>query len=409
MSKFASIVSASPRTMPDLPTAIKKPRGHPEIINIQAIKTEIETSWHNTETPNEFKAALLKILRKSLKTGSQAVKERFLSRNNGAETVLAQAFLMDTLIQITHETIIEKLYRAPNPTQGEQLCIVAVGGYGRGELAPFSDIDLLFLLPYKLTPHTEQVVETILYLLWDMRLKVGHSTRSIQECMHQAKADMTIRTAILESRFIIGEVSLLNQMIKRFQREVVAGTALDFVEAKLKESENRHKKLGDSRYVIEPNIKDGKGGLRDLHKLFWIAKYVYQTNTAEELVTKGILSSREANHFAKAQKQLWTIRCHLHYLAGREEDRLTVDHQHEIATKLGYTDRSGNIAVERFMKHYYLTAKNIGDLTRIFCAAIEAEHQRKPRLRISAAWQKSKNLGDFKLDSTTKVSFILWV
>ena len=130
-----------------------------------------------------------------------------MSRNNGAETVLAQAFLMDTLIQITHETIIEKLYRAPNPTRGEQLCIVAVGGYGRGELAPSSDIDLLFLLPYKLTPHTEQVVETILYLLWDMRLKVGHSTRSIQECMHQAKADMTIRTAILESRFKTGEIS----------------------------------------------------------------------------------------------------------------------------------------------------------------------------------------------------------
>ena len=398
MGKFTSIMSAPTKNNAEFLGAIKKPRGHPEVVNIQELKTEIEASWGSTETPNQFKAALLEILRRSLNNGSQVIKERFLSRNNGAETVLAQAFLMDTLIQITHETIIEKLYRAPNPTQGEQLCIVAVGGYGRGELAPSSDIDLLFLLPYKLTPHTEQVVETILYLLWDMRLKVGHSTRSIQECMHQAKADMTIRTAILESRFITGEISLLTEMVKRFQREVVVGTALDFVEAKLKESENRHKKLGDSRYVIEPNIKDGKGGLRDLHKLFWIAKYVYQTNTVEELVTKGILSSREANHFAKAQKQLWTIRCHLHYLAGREEDRLTVDHQREIATKLGYTDRSGNIAVERFMKHYYLTAKNIGDLTRIFCAAIEEEHQRKPRLRISAPWQKNKELGDFKLE-----------
>ena len=323
MGKFTSIMSAPTKSNAEFSGAIKKPRGHPEVINIQELKTEIEASWGSTETPNQFKAALLEILRRSLNNGSQVIKERFLSRNNGAETVLTQAFLMDTLIQIIHETIIEKLYRAPNPTQGEQLCIVAVGGYGRGELAPSSDIDLLFLLPYKLTPHTEQVVETILYLLWDLRLKVGHSTRSIQECMHQAKADMTIRTAILESRFITGEISLLTDMVKRFQREVVAGTALDFVEAKLKESENRHKKLGDSRYVIEPNIKDGKGGLRDLHKLFWIAKYVYQTNTAEELVTKGILSSREANHFAKAQKQLWTIRCHLHYLAGREEDRLT--------------------------------------------------------------------------------------
>lgn len=379
-------------------TDSKKPHNHLEIINVEAIKLKIKISWNNTETPGDFKALLLDVFRDALATGSEVIKKRFLTKNSGAETVLSQAFLMDKIIQLAHETIVEKLYRAPNPTQGEQLCIIAVGGYGRGELAPFSDIDLLFLLPYKATPHVEQVVETMLYLLWDMRLKVGHSTRSIEECMRQAKADMTIRTAILESRFISGQIALMNNMITRYQNDIVYGTALDFVEAKLKESEDRHKHLGDSRYVIEPNIKDGKGGLRDLHKLFWIGKYVYQVNDVEALVKKGILSTEEANRFAKAQKQLWTIRCHLHYLTGREEDRLTVDHQREIATKLGYTDRSGSIAVERFMKHYYLTAKNIGDLTRIFCAAIEEEHQRKPRLRLSPLWHRNHDLGDFKLE-----------
>ena len=375
-----------------------KLRGHSKIINLETLTKDIDLAWKTTRTPAEFQAKLLIIFRATLLEGSNFIQDRFLSNNNGAEAVLAQAYLIDSLIKAALETVDTKLYRTPNPTQGEQLCIIAVGGYGRGELAPFSDIDLLFLLPYKQTPRVEQVVETILYLLWDMKLKVGHSTRSIDECMRQAKADMTVRTAILESRYICGEISLMEQMIARFREEIIKETALEFVEAKLRESDDRHRQLGDSRYVIEPNIKDGKGGLRDLHKLFWIGKYAYKTDDVSALVTEGVLSIDDARRFAKAQKQLWTIRCHLHYLAGREEDRLTVDHQREIAKRLGYMDRSGNTAVERFMKHYYLTAKDVGDLTRIFCAAIEEEHQRKPRLKLSAPWRRAKSLGDFELE-----------
>ena len=375
-----------------------KLRGHSNIIDIRLLTEDIDLAWKSTTTHAEFRGKLLAIFRTALHKGSSFIRDRFFSNNNGAEAVLAQAYLMDSLIKTALETVDTKLYRTPNPTQGEQICIIAVGGYGRGELAPFSDIDLLFLLPYKQTPRVEQVIETILYLLWDMKLKVGHSTRSIDECMRQSKADMTVRTAILESRYICGEIALMERMIERFQNEIVKGTALEFVEAKLKESDDRHQQLGDSRYVIEPNIKDGKGGLRDLHKLFWIGKYAYQTDEVSALVTEGVLSVDEARRFAKAQKQLWTIRCHLHYLAKREEDRLTVDHQREIAKRLGYMDRSGNTAVERFMKHYYLTAKDIGDLTRIFCAAIEEEHQRKPRLKLSTPWRRQSGLGDFELE-----------
>ena len=375
-----------------------KLRGHSEIINVETLTKNIDLAWETTRTPAEFRSKLLAIFRTTLSEGSNFIQDRFLLNNDGAEAVLAQAYLMDSLIKAALETVDTKLYRAPNPTRGEQLCIIAVGGYGRGELAPFSDIDLLFLLPYKQTPRAEQVVETILYLLWDMKLKVGHSTRSINECMRQAKADMTVRTAILESRYICGEISLMEQMIARFREEIIKGSALGFVEAKLKESDDRHRQLGDSRYVIEPNIKDGKGGLRDLHKLFWIGKYAYKTDDVSALVSEGVLSLDDARRFAKAQKQLWTIRCHLHYLAGREEDRLTVDHQREIAKRLGYMDRSGNTAVERFMKHYYLTAKDVGDLTRIFCAAIEEAHQRKPRLKLSAPRRRPKSLGDFELE-----------
>ncbi len=376
----------------------RKLRNRNAIADPSLISEAIEAAWNATDDHLEFRAALLELLRGTLEAGREVIKTRFLGKNDGAEAVLSQAYLMDSIIRAIHDAVTTKLYHAPNPTQAEQISVIAVGGYGRGELAPYSDIDLLFLLPYKQTPLVEQVVEGILYLLWDLRLKVGHSTRSIDECMRQAKADMTIRTAMLETRFICGEQSLMTDMNNRFRKEIVTGTALEFVEAKLQESDDRHKKLGDSRYVIEPNVKEGKGGLRDLHKLFWIGKYVYQVDAVSALVDKGVLSLAEARRFAKAQKQLWTIRCHLHYLAGRAEERLTVDLQREIATLLGYTDHAGSAAVERFMKHYYLTAKDVGDLTRIFCAAIEAEHQRRPRLRLSSLWSRDRQFGDFKVD-----------
>ena len=246
-------------------------------------------------------------------------------------------------------------------------------------MAPYSDIDLLFLLPYKRTPHTEQVVEYLLYLLWDLGLKVGHSTRSVDECLRQAKADLTIRTALLEARYLWGEQALFAELKKRFDGDVVRGTAAAFVEAKLAERDARHQRVGDSRYQLEPNVKEGKGGLRDLHTLFWIAKYIYQVEDVAKLVERGVLSAEESNRFARAQSFLWTVRCHLHYIAGRAEERLTFDMQAEIGRRMGYTDHAGTRGVERFMKHYFLVAKDVGDLTRIFCAILEADQKRTPR------------------------------
>ncbi len=368
------------------------------IVDHNFLRNQLDTIWQNSGGATEFKKALLILLRHEMTKGREEIRARFFLKNDGAEAVVGHAFLMDTIINLIYEVTTTRLYPAPNPTQAEQICIVAVGGYGRGELAPYSDIDLLFLLPYKLTPHVEQVVEAMLYLLWDLKLKVGYSTRSVDECIRQAKADMTIRTGILEARLICGKKILLDSLVEKFNRNIVVGTALQFVEAKLQESDDRHRRLGDSRYVIEPNVKDGKGGLRDLHKLFWIGKYVYQITEVKALVDKGVISVAEARRFAKAQKQLWTIRCHLHYSAKRAEDRLTIDLQKDIAQRLGYTDRSGNTAVERFMKHYYLTAKDVGDLTRIFCAAIEEQHQRRPRLRLLNLWNRSRQFGDFKIE-----------
>src|SRR6218665_1359835 len=252
------------------------------------------------------------------------------------------------------------------------MAVVATGGYGRGLQAPGSDIDLLFLLPYKQTAWGEQVAEAILYCLWDTGLKVGHATRSVDECIRQSKADMTIRTAILEARFLLGDRKLFDELVTRFDQDVVRGTGADFVAAKLAEREERHRRGGQSRYLVEPNVKDGKGGLRDLHTLFWIGKYVYRVRNVEELVDHGVFDRDELKDFRRCEDFLWSVRCHMHFVTGRPEERLSFDIQREIAVRLGYTAHPGLRDVERFMKHYFLTAKNVGDLTAILCAALEA-------------------------------------
>jgi len=342
--------------------------------------------------------AVLDVYRAALEVGRTVVRQRFEASQDGSEAAAGNCFLIDQLIRIMHDVAVKRFYRIANPTAAEQLAIIAVGGYGRCELAPGSDIDLLFLLPYKATAYSEQVVEHILYLLWDMGLKVGHATRSIDECIRQARADMTIRTGILEARYVWGTKALFAELRKRFLKDVVAGTGPEFVEAKLRERDERHLRMGDSRYVLEPNIKDGKGGLRDLQTLYWIGKYLYQVNEVDQLVERGVLRKAEATKFNKAHDYLWTLRCHLHYLSGRPEERLTFDVQPELARRMGYADRAGVKGVERFMKHYFLVAKDIGDLTRIYCAALEERHQRRRRFRFPSITLFDRTLDGFSLE-----------
>src|SRR5690242_4896049 len=334
--------------------------------------------------PGLDRSAFVAPLKAALAAGRAEIRQRFEATGDGAATVREQCFLMDQLIRALFDLVTQAIYPLPNPTSGERLAIVAVGGYGRGELAPYSDIDLLFLLPYKQTPHTEQVVEYLLYLLWDLGLKIGQSTRSVEECLRQARSDLTIRTGLLEARYLWGEQALFNELKRRFDSDIVKGSAAQFVASKLAERDTRHKRAADSLYQLEPNIKEGKGGLRDLHTLYWIAKYIYRIEDVAKLVDLGVLSAEESARFERAQTFLWTVRCHLHYLAGRAEERLTFDLQTEIGARMGYTDHAGTRGVERFMKHYFLIAKDDGDLTRIFCALLQIDqtgHQRLSWLR----------------------------
>ena len=256
----------------------------------------------------------------------------------------------------------------------------------------------MFLLPPRASKWADQVIEYLLYVLWDAGLKVGHATRTVAECLKQAKADLTIRTALIEARYLWGEQALFLEFRERFNKSIVAGSGPEFVEAKLAERDARHQRMGDSRYVVEPNIKEGKGGLRDLHTLYWIAKYLYRVNDLEELVARGVLTADEHRVFAKAQEFLWFVRCHLHALADRAEERLTIDVQGELARRLGYTDHAGARGVERFMKHYYLVAKDVGDLTRIFCAALEDQHRRKRLVRLPRLGLRQQMVEGFRLE-----------
>ncbi len=325
--------------------------------------------------PGGQRAAVLACVKVALERGRAHIRERFEDGAPGSFVVAAECYLIDQIVRALFEFAALTAYPMANPSAGERISVIAVGGYGRRELAPHSDVDLLFLLPYKPTPWIEQVVEYVLYVLWDLRLKVGHATRSLDECLRRARRDVTIRTALLEARRVAGDTALWGAFRRRFAADLRKGSGRRFVRDKLDERKRRHHRMGDSRYVLEPNIKEGKGGLRDLQTLFWIAKYLYRADDVAELVERGVLSAREFARFAKAQEFLWTVRCHLHYLSGRAEERLTFDVQPEIGRRMRYTNRAGASGVERFMKHYYLVAKDVGDLTRIFCAAIEAEHR----------------------------------
>ena len=352
------------------------------VVDRMALEAEIEAlALEHEGSRDSLRLAVVTLLKATLREGREKIHAWF--REDRLGTICAQrlSWLEDELIRATYAYVTRYVYTSHNPTNGERMAIVAVGGYGRGTLAPGSDIDLLFLLPAKQTAWGESVTEAILYVLWDLGQKVGHATRSIDECLRLARSDMTIRTTILEARPILGDMTLARDLATRFNKEIVQSTAAEFVAAKLAERDDRVVKAGNSRYRVEPNVKEGKGGLRDLNTLYWIAKYVYRVRDAAALVEAGLFTRREYRLFVRAEDFLWATRCAIHFLIRRPDDRLTFDLQREIASFLGYADRGGLRGVERFMKHYFLVAKDVGDLTAIVCAALE-ERQQKPRARL---------------------------
>src|SRR6187455_237377 len=357
------------------PAAERTSRGSGDLIDARAITADLEKlAKAHTGNERDLRSLVAQKLKVALTDGRAKAEQLLLKDRHGRRCAERLCRMEDEVIRILFEFARKHLYPSQNPSEAERMAVVATGGYGRGLQAPGSDIDLLFLLPYKQTAWGESIAEAILYCLWDLGLKVGHATRSVDECIRQAKADMTIRTAILEARFLLGDRKLFDELATRFDKDIVRNTAPQFVAAKLAEREDRVRRSGQSRYLVEPNVKDGKGGLRDLHTLFWIAKYVYRVREPDELIKSGVFDKQEYQLFRRCEDFLWSVRCHMHFLMGRAEERLSFDIQRAIAVRLGYTEHPGLQDVERFMKHYFLIAKDVGDLTAILCAELEDSH-----------------------------------
>ena len=281
-------------------------------------------------------------------------------------TGLQSARLLGKLV----DGVIAALYDHATTDTGfgepEHLAVAATGGYGRGVLAPFSDIDLLFLIADEPSEDVRQVIEYMLYFLWDLGLKVGHATRSIEDCLVEGAKDTTIRTALLDARYLAGDNALFVDFHQRFRGACKDAGVEEYVAQKQAERAARHRRYGDSPFMVEPNVKEGRGGLRDVQTLYWIARYVYDTQTMGELADVGdVLSHAEARHGRRAWEFLWTVRFHLHYVAGRAEERLTFDLQPVVGARMGYTRHGMQEGVERFMRHYFLTAREVVRLTRI--------------------------------------------
>ena len=336
----------------------------------------------------------VKLLRSALEQGRAEVARRLaVEPDAGRSAARATAYLHDQIVRLTHDFVAGEGEVPP-------MAIVGLGGTGRGEMAPFSDVDLMFLTKAKPTTQHERLVESVLKILWDLKLKVGHSIRSTSELLALAKSDMTVRTALLEARLIWGDDAIFADAMQRFRAKIVSGSAAEFVAAKLAERDERHKRMGDSRYVVEPNVKDGKGGLRDLHTLYWIGKYVHGVEQPADLVRVGLFTAAEFRKFERAERFFWAVRCHLHLAANRAEERLGFDNQRNIAEVMRYADRPGKSAVERFMQFYFLNAKTVGDLTGIFLAQLDDQLAKKGFRFISLPTirRKPKHLAGFVLD-----------
>ncbi|WP_111732439.1 [protein-PII] uridylyltransferase [Roseovarius amoyensis] len=348
-----------------------------EIFDAAAISIAIDAALDEdgiATSPTEARKRILGILGPALKQGRAAIAETFAASPFAADsTIRSYSWLTDRTITCALDAAVRWLHPLPTPTDAEHLSVLAVGGYGRGEMAPFSDVDLLFLTPYKTTPWAESVIESTLYILWDLGLKVGQSTRTVADCLRLGAEDFTIRTALLENRFVYGDAELAETLRARLRSDLFEGTERDFIEAKLNERGERHRKQG-VRYRVEPNVKEGKGGLRDLQCLFWVAKYVHHVDDVAELVAAGLFTEEEFTTFSEAHNFLWAVRCHLHLATGRASEQLTFDLQVEVAQRMGYADSAGRRAVEHFMQHYFRHATAVGELTRIFLTKLEAAH-----------------------------------
>ena len=366
------------------------------VLNVAALRPMIAEACADKPDTRTARTQVARILAEAKAAANATLERAFaLDPRNALPLIHSQAHLTDGVLLLAYEAA-EALHPLQVRTDSERLCVLAVGGFGRSEMAPQSDVDLLFLYPWKITPRAESVIETLLYILWDLKLKVGHSSRTIKDCLRLGREDITIRTALLEHRYVTGDAALAAELDDKLWSDLFRTTGREFIDAKLAERAERHKRQGGQRYVLEPNVKEAKGGLRDLQTLYWIGKYLHRVPSAEGLVGAGLLTGEEFAIFQRAENFLWAARSHMHYITKRTTDQLTFDMQVEVAERMNYRDVGGRRAVEHFMQDYFRHATRVGELTRIFLTELEARHA-KPEARIMGFLNRRKVAAGFKL------------
>ena len=344
------------------------------LFNKGELNNKINTAIQTVAEDN-LRSSIANVLSDANVKGRLEIQSHFeKSPFESAKTIASYSFLKDKLISLAFDVVQTTLQSSKNKqTNLDYISIIAVGGYGRAEMAPHSDVDLLFLTQAKPSKRVQKIIEDILYILWDMRLKIGYSTRSTNQCIQLGKTDQTIKTALLEHRYLCGNKNLYDDFCKKLRSQLFKASATEYVEEKLEERAKRHERQGGQRYMVEPNVKEGKGGLRDLQSLFWITKYISHATTHKEMIDQGYFTQQEYDNFLVAHNFLWAVRCHLHICANRASEQLTFDHQVEVAKRFGYKGGRGMRGVERFMQDYFRQATHVGELTRVFLTALEAQ------------------------------------
>ncbi|MFW6300270.1 MAG: [protein-PII] uridylyltransferase, partial [Oceanicaulis sp.] len=371
----APAVSSAPprRAANSLENTAMRPSSLPASLDGLRLRAELAGSttvgW---DKPAARSAALAK-LKAYLDRGRALAESRLEATSGGLEAARTLSGVMNAALRALFDSIAMDLVDEGARAPGVALC--ALGGYGAGELAPKSDVDLLFLVADDAPDWADLAIERTSYALWDAGLTIGGgAVRTVDEALELARDDVSERTALLDVRSLTGDLSLVRELLTRFEDELLLPNAAEFAAQKLAERDARIERQGDSRYQVEPNIKDGKGALRDLQTLRWLAQVLYGDDALERWVGDGLFSVADVERYLSAADFFWTVRFHIHDLVGNKDDRLTFDIQPEIAGRMGYADTEDQLGVEAFMRTYFKKAIDVGALTRLVCAKLEADH-----------------------------------
>ena len=327
-------------------------RAH-DVLDLSSLRSDdaLFQEFERGRKPGELTRAYLDSVREEL-------HERHLAGASGSEVVMGMTTATDALMRALFR-YAEAEFARHGQKLSQRVAIVARGGYGRAELNPWSDIDLLYLHDYKRGPYLEFVTEITLHALWDAGVSVGHGVRTAKECVRLANTDFKEKTAIIDARFLCGEEKLYVDLEKILVSEVLNRNQDQFFKSKLEESRERHQKYGDSIYLLEPQLKEGEGGMRDLHTAVWLAKVKYKVHSVEELVQKAVITEPELREVLEARDFLWRVRNALHFATGRHFDQLTFEMQEKIEPQLGLRPREGEMAGAALMRDYYQHATTI--------------------------------------------------